>query len=64
MPKFSTIGDYWDEQMVSKVTELLHEYQDLFLTKFSEMKGILGDIEVMKIPLKADVKPVKQCLIG
>ena len=46
--------------MVSKVTELLHEYQDLFPTKFSEMKGILGDIGVIKIPLKADVKPMKQ----
>ena len=46
--------------MVSKVTEVLHEYQDLFSTKFLEMKGILGDIGVIKIPLKADVKPVKQ----
>ena len=60
MPKYATIGDYWDEEMVCKVTELLHEYQDLFPTKFSEMKGILGDIGVMKIPLKKDVKPVKQ----
>ncbi len=46
--------------MVSKVTELLHEYQDLFPTKFSEMKGILGELGVMKIPLKNDVKLVKQ----
>ena len=47
--------------MVSKVTELLHEYQDLFLTKFSKMKGILGDIGMIKIPLKHDAKPVRQC---
>ena len=46
--------------MVSKVIELLHEYQDLFSMKFSEMKGILGDIGVIKIPLKPDAKPVKQ----
>ena len=59
MPKYTTIGDYWDEEMVRKVTELLHEYQDLFLMKFSEMKGILGDIGVIKIPLKADAKLVK-----
>ena len=59
MPKYATIRDYWDEEMVCKVTELLHEYQDLFPTKFSEMKGILGDIGVMKIPLIEDVKPVK-----
>ena len=48
--------------MVSKVIELLHEYQDLFPMKFSEMKGILGDIGVIKIPLKADAKLVKQRL--
>ena len=46
--------------MVSKVTQLLQEYQDLFPTKFSEMKGILGDIGVIKIPLKPDAKLVKQ----
>ena len=45
---------------MSKVTQLLHEYQDLFPMKFSEMKGILGDIGVIKIPLKPDAKPVKQ----
>ena len=59
MPKYATIGDYWDEETVSKVTQLLHEYHDLFLTKFLEMKGILGDIGVIKIPLKPDVKPMK-----
>ena len=58
-PKLTTIGDYWDDEMVSKVTQLLHEYQDLFPTKFSEMKGILGDIGVMNIPLKPDAKLVK-----
>ncbi len=60
MPKYATIGDYWDEEMVRKVTELLHEYRDLFSTKFSEMRGIIGDIEVMKIPLKHDAKPIKK----
>ena len=60
MPKYATIGDYWDKEMVSKVTELLHEYQDVFPMKLSEMKGILGDIGVIKITLRADAKPVKQ----
>ncbi len=59
MPRYATIGYYWDEEMVRKVTELFQEYQDLFSTKFSEMKGILGDIGVMKIPLKPDVKLIK-----
>ena len=60
MPKYATIGDYWDEEMGSKGTELLHEYQDLFPTNFLEMKGVLGDIGMIKIPFQADAKPVKQ----
>ena len=59
MPKYATIGDYWDEETVNIVTQLLHEYQDLLLMKLSEMKGILGDIGVIKIPLKPDAKPIK-----
>jgi len=48
-PKFTNIGDYWDDAMVDKVTELLHEYQDLFPTKFIEPKWIIGDLGAMKI---------------
>ena len=58
--KFSNIGDYWDDETISKITKLLHEYQDLFPTKFLEMKGIIGDLGVMRIPLKADDKPSKK----
>ena len=25
-PKFANIGDYWDEETVVKITNLLHEY--------------------------------------
>jgi len=25
-PKFAKVGDYWDDVMVDKVLELLHEY--------------------------------------
>jgi len=59
VPKFSSIGDYWDEQTVCKLTNLLHEYQDLFPTKFIEMKGIAGDLGEMMIPLKPYEKPVR-----
>ena len=45
---------------VDKVAELLREYQDLFSTKFSEMKGIIRDLGVIKITLKPGVKPVKK----
>ena len=34
-PKFTNVGDYWDEETMAKITYLLHEFQYLFLTKFS-----------------------------
>ena len=61
-PKFANIGDYWDEEMGTKIIDLLHEYQDLFPTNFSEMKGIVGDLREMKIPLRLDAKSSKQQL--
>ena len=45
---------------MGKVTNILHEFQDLFPTKFFEMKGIRGDLGEMRIPLKPDVKPINQ----
>ena len=58
-PKFSNIGYYWDEETIAKITDLLHEFQDLFLTSFKEMKGIVGYLGEMKIPLKPDIRPIK-----
>ena len=45
---------------MDKVVKLLHEYQDLFHTKFSDLKGIIGDLGFMKITLKLEANPVKQ----
>lgn len=59
-PKFAKIGDYWDDTMVDKVAELLHEYLDLFPTRFSDMKGIIGDLGIVNITLKPDMKLIKQ----
>lgn len=59
-PKFAKIGEYWDDAIVDKVAEFLHEYQDVFPTKFLDLKGIIGDLEVMKINLKPDAKPIKE----
>lgn len=50
--KFTHIGDYWDDDTVDKVAKLLWEYQDLFPKRFSDMKGIVGDLGVMKTTLK------------
>ena len=42
--------------------DMLHEFQYLFPTNFSEMKGILGDLGEMKIPLNPYAKLVRQRL--
>jgi hypothetical protein len=59
-PKIASIGDYWDNQTVERITELLREYNDLFPTTFSEMKGLVGELGEMKIPLKPDARPIRQ----
>ena len=51
-PKFASIGDYWNDETVGQITDLLHDYPDLFPTKFTEMKGIVRDLGVMRILLK------------
>jgi hypothetical protein len=56
----ANIGDYWDDANISKITKLLHEYQDLFPTKFTKMKGIKGPMGEMKTPLRADPRPIMQ----
>jgi len=45
--------------MVDKVTEFLREYQDLFPTKFMNLKGIFRELGVVKITLKPNAKLVK-----
>jgi hypothetical protein len=59
-PKLANIGYYWDDATLDKIIELLHEYHDLFPTKFTDMKGIKGPMGEMKIPLKPDAIPVKK----
>jgi len=55
-PKYAMLGDYWDDATVDKVTELLCKYQGLFPTKIMDLKGIVGDLGMMKITLKPDAK--------
>jgi hypothetical protein len=39
-PTIAIIGDYWDNETMEKITELLREYSELFPTTFLEMKGV------------------------
>jgi hypothetical protein len=59
-PKMASIGDYWGEQIVERITKLLHEYSDLFLMNFMEMKGIVGEPGEINIPLKLEARPIRQ----
>ena len=40
-PKFANIEDYYDDETIEKITNLLLKFQDLFPIKFSKMKGIV-----------------------
>jgi hypothetical protein len=48
-PKIASIGDYWDEKTMENITDLLHEYTNLFPTTFTEMKGIAGELGEMML---------------
>jgi hypothetical protein len=59
-PKMSNIGDYWDDQTLESITDLLCEYNELFPTTFIEMKGIAGELGEMNIPLRYEARPIRQ----
>jgi hypothetical protein len=56
----ANVGDYWDAATIDKIIELLHEYEELFPIKFTDIKGIKGPMGEMRIPLKPYARPVKQ----
>ena len=58
--KFANVRDYRDVETMAKIMNLLHEFEDPFSMRFSEMKGILGDVGEIKIMLKPNAKPVQQ----
>jgi hypothetical protein len=55
----ANIGDYWDEQTVESITELLHKYSNLFPTTFTKMKVVAKELGEMKIPLKPEARPIR-----
>ena len=46
--KFDSIRDYWDDSKMGKITDILHEFQDLFPKQYSNMKGISWDSPTYK----------------
>jgi hypothetical protein len=55
----ASIRDYWDEQIVESIIELLREYRELSPTTFIEMKGIVGELGEMNIPLRPEERPIR-----
>ena len=64
------VGDYWDEVMVTRATQLLHKYQDLYLMKFFETKGIIEAVADFLLWVEArlsvadDVQTCQMSLVG
>ena len=57
------IADYWDEDTIGKVIELIHEYQELFPTKFMKLKGHHGRPGRHENQFKAICEPCKTTTI-
>ena len=55
-PKYATLDDYRDDATVDKFVELLLEYQVLFSTKITDLKGIIRDLGMMRITLNPNTK--------
>ena len=55
------IGDQ-NKETVTRVVDLLKEYEDLFPQKFSKMKGTAVSLGEMNIPLKPYAKPKEKTL--
>jgi len=58
-PKMESIGDYWDEQTLERITKLLREYSDMFPMTFIRMKCIERELGEMDIPLKPETRPIR-----
>lgn len=49
-----------DQNLKSKVISLLKEFKDCFSWDYNEMHGLSRDLVELKLPIKAEKKPVKQ----
>ncbi|KAH9326524.1 hypothetical protein KI387_006702, partial [Taxus chinensis] len=59
-PKEAITGDYWLDYEVSKILEILWDYQDLFPRGYHELKGVHESLWEMKINLKEGACPVRK----
>ena len=59
-PKIEKIGDYWSEEQTTKIVNLLKEFQDVFTRDYKDLKGLVHEMDKMKIEIKLDAQPIKK----
>jgi hypothetical protein len=59
-PKMESIGYYFYEKTLERITKLLRKYNELFPTTFTEVKCIEEELGEIKIPLKLEARPLRQ----
>ena len=59
-PKMARIGDYWSEQQMIEIVDLLKEYQDVFARDYKDLKGLVEEKGEMKIDLLPQATPIKK----
>jgi hypothetical protein len=59
-PKMAIIGDYWSDKQTMEIVDLLKEYQDVFACYYNNLKGLVQEMDEMKIDLIPGAKPIKK----
>ena len=52
------VEDYWDEQTMMEIEDLLQESDNIFPKNIFELNGINGHLGEVKMDLKLDAQPV------
>ena len=53
------VGDYWSDKETTDIISLLKEYQDVFTRDYKDVKGLVEEMDEMKIELIPGAKPIK-----
>ncbi len=59
-PKLAKIGDYWSEQQMTKIVDLLKEFQDVFARDYKDLRGLVQEMGHIKINLIVGTWPVRK----
>lgn len=63
-PKMAKIVDYWLEQQMIEIVNLVKEYQDVFVRDYKDLTGLVEEMGEMKIDLLPEETQLKRDLIN